>query len=286
MAIQLAEHLQTVIVSADSRQFYHEMTIGTAKPSPAELARVPHYFIDSHPVEQHLSAGDYEREALTLLERLYEQYDQLVLVGGSGLYVDALRRGLDDLPSPKPGVREKWNTFYKEQGIEALQQRLAEVDPAYYAEVDRHNPQRLIRALEVFESTGKPFSSFRKNSTNQRPFQTIMIGLNMEREALYQRINERVEQMMANGLLEEVRRLTPYRDLPALKTVGYAELFDYLDGRLTLAEATEKIKQNTRRFAKRQLTWFRKDPEMAWFTPQEFKKITTYLDAVIPQKNV
>lgn len=281
MAIQLAEHLQTVILSADSRQFYREMTIGTAKPGPDELARVPHYFIDSHPVDHHLSAGDYEREALTLLDELFEKHSQIVLVGGSGLYVDALRRGLDDLPSPKPGVREKWNAFYAAQGIEALQQALERVDPAYYEVVDLYNPQRLIRALEVYESTGKPFSSFWTSTQNQRPFQTIMVGLNMEREALYQRINERVDQMMADGLLEEVRSLRKYRHLPALKTVGYAELFDHLDGRMTWAEATEKIKQNTRRFAKRQLTWFRKDPETVWFTPADFQKITAHLDAVI-----
>lgn len=296
VAIEIAKILQTVVVSADSRQFYKEMSIGTAKPSSEELASVPHYFIDSHQIKDNLSAGDFEREALALLGELFVRYSQVVLVGGSGLFVNALRQGLDDLPGPKPGVREKWNQIFAEQGIEALQQALAVADPVYYEEVDLQNPQRLIRALEVWESTGKPFSSFRKRNasegsetanehseTNRRPFDTLMIGLDMDREQLYERINERVDLMMQSGLLDEVRSLYPHRHLPALKTVGYAELFDYLDGHVSLEEAVEKIKQNTRRYAKRQLTWFRKDADTAWFDPSESEKIHKYILNAIDQ---
>lgn len=297
VAIELAKELQTVVVSADSRQFYREMSIGTAKPSPAEMAEVKHYFIDSHAVEDNLSAGDFEREALALLDQLFEKYEQVVLVGGSGLFVDALRQGLDDLPKPLEGVREKWNQVFAEQGIGPLQEALAKADPDYFEEVDRQNPQRLIRALEVWESTGKPFSSFRKGKTtgklqengfgtaHNRRFDTLMIGLDMDRTQLYDRINQRVDLMMQQGLLEEVRSLLPYRHLPALKTVGYAELFDYLDDRISLAEAVEKIKQNTRRYAKRQLTWFRKDASTVWFDPSNIEDIKKYIqDSVSPKE--
>lgn len=292
VAIEIARSLQTVVLSADSRQFYREMSIGTAKPSADELRAAPHYFIDSHEITANLSAGDFEREALERLEVLFEQFPQVVLVGGSGLFVDALRHGLDDLPRPLAGVREKWNQLFAEQGIEPLQQALAAADPLYYKEVDLQNPQRLIRALEVWESTGKPFSSFRKRDaseaskegevnesaeSNPRPFDTLMIGLDMDRERLYERINERVELMMQSGLLDEVRSLYHHRHLSALKTVGYAELFDYLDGKMSLEEAVEKIKQNTRRYAKRQLTWFRKDPDTQWFDPSETEKIHQYI---------
>ncbi len=289
VAIRIARALQTVVISADSRQFYREMSIGTAKPTAAELAAVPHYFIDSHGITANLSAGDFEREALELLGGLFEQYRQVVVVGGSGLFVDALRHGLDDLPRPLAGVREKWNRIFAEQGIEPLQQALAAADPVYFEEVDRQNPQRLIRALEVWESTGNPFSSFRKRDaskegevnesaeSNLRPFDTLMIGLDMDRERLYERINERVDLMMQSGLLDEVRSLYHHRHLPALKTVGYAELFDYLDGKMSLEAAIEKIKQNTRRYAKRQLTWFKKDPDTVWFDPSEPEKIHQYI---------
>lgn len=276
-AIALAKALNTVVISADSRQFYREMNIGTAKPTMEERSQVPHYFIDSHPVTTNLSAGDFEREALSLLEDLFTRYTQVVLVGGSGLFINALRHGLDELPVAAPGIRDKWNHIYAEKGIAYLQEALAQVDPVYYDEVDRHNPQRLIRALEVWESSGKPFSSFRKNHPVKRPFDVLMIGLDMEREQLYSRINERVDQMMADGLVDEVRNLLPYRDLPALKTVGYAEIFDFLDGRFSLEEAVSKIKQNSRRYAKRQLTWFRKDPKTSWFDPAKPEKIMSYV---------
>lgn len=281
VALQLAENLNTVILSADSRQFYKELSIGTAKPSTFELARVKHYFINSHQIKDNLSAGEYEREAIALLNKLFLIYNQVVLVGGSGLFVDAVRRGLDDLPTPKPGVRDKWNQLFLDEGITPLQNELLKTDPHYYAEVDTQNPQRLIRALEVWESTGQTFSSFRKNKLSARAFNTIMIGMDMERSQLYDRINERVDQMMEAGLLEEVRELIQYQHLPALKTVGYAELFTYLDGHIPLAGAIEKIKQNSRKYAKRQLTWFRKDTTTRWFHPNDLDRITAYINTTI-----
>lgn len=284
VAIQVAQALDTVILSADSRQFYQEMCIGTAKPTPDELEKVTHYFIDSHHITANLSAGDYEREALSLLDELFVKHPQIVLVGGSGLFIHALLKGLDDLPSVSEEIREKWNRLFAEKGIHYLQEALAEADPDYYAEVDLSNPQRLIRALEVWEGTGQAFSRFRKKRASSRPFETLLIGLDMDRSQLYDRIHLRVDQMMADGLLDEVRSLWTHRDLPALKTVGYAELFAHLDGRFTLEEAVEKIKQNTRRYAKRQLTWFRKDPETRWFEPSDIESIKKYIqDSASPR---
>lgn len=277
VGIQLAQHLHTVILSADSRQFYQEMNIGTAKPTVEELAAVPHYFVNSHRLTDVYSAGDFERDALQLLDELFAHQDIALLVGGSGLFVDAVCRGLDDLPQPSPGVRDRLNRLYEYEGLPYLQQLLKTVDPAYYQEVDTHNPQRVIRALEVYESTGLPFSLFRKQQRKQRPFQVRKLGLTTDRPYLYQRINTRVDAMMEAGLLDEVTSLLPYRNLPPLQTVGYAELFEYLDGKYTLDEAVDRIKQNTRRYAKRQLTWFRKDPLTVWFAPTDLAAMKTYM---------
>ncbi|MGK6349910.1 tRNA (adenosine(37)-N6)-dimethylallyltransferase MiaA [Parapedobacter sp. DT-150] len=268
VAIQLAQRFHTVILSADSRQFYREMTIGTAKPSKQELAAATHYFIDSHTITDDYSAGDFERDALALLAKLFAQHDLVIMAGGSGLFVDAVCRGLDELPKPLPGVRDRLNGLYETQGLEPLQQLLKQVDPSYYEEVDIQNPQRVIRALEVYESAGMPFSRFRKKAVNTRPFDVLKIGLDTDRETLYQRINSRVDAMVEAGLLEEVKSLLPYRDKPPLQTVGYAEGFDYLDGHCTWQQAVDKIKQNTRRYAKRQLTWFRKDTKTHWLRPE------------------
>jgi len=277
VGIQLAQHAHTVILSADSRQFYQEMNIGTAKPSAEELAAVPHYFINSHRLTDVYSAGDFERDALSLLDDLFVRHDTVLLVGGSGLFVNAVCQGLDDLPQPAPGVRDELNRLHANQGLSVLQQRLQTVDPDYYREVDIYNPQRVIRALEVYESTGMPFSLFHKQQRKQRPFNIRTLGLTMDRQLLYQRINQRVDAMMAAGLLDEVRELLPFRDLPPLKTVGYAELFDYLDGRCSLEVAVDRIKQNTRRYAKRQLTWFRKNPDTVWFEPGDVAGMKTIL---------
>jgi tRNA dimethylallyltransferase len=263
-AISLAQHYNTVVVSADSRQFFREMSIGTAKPTEAELAAAPHYFINSHSITEPFSVGDFERQCLQLLDEFFQKHDVVILAGGSGLYIRAITEGFDDLPTADPDIRDRLNTELAANGIAALQERLKEIDPDYYSEVDTNNPQRVIRALEVYESTGKTFSSYRTSKINKRPFNIIKFGLDMPREKLYDRINQRVDIMVKDGLLEEVASLTPYRQYNALNTVGYSELFDYFDGKTNVDTAIAAIKQNTRRFAKRQLTWFRKDKEIIW----------------------
>jgi len=263
-AIRLAQQLKTEIISADSRQFYNEMSIGTAKPDAEELSQAKHHFINSHSITDNFTVGDFEKEALLLLDELFKTHDQLIMVGGSGLFIQAVTQGFDNLPAANPEIREKLNQEFAEKGIEHLQQKLKEADPDYYNKVDLNNPQRLIRALEVFQATGKSFSSYRKATVNTRPFESIKIVLDLPREELYDRINRRVDIMIEQGLVEEVHSLLPYRQLNALNTVGYSELFDYFDGKTDLPAAIDLIKQNTRRFAKRQLTWFRKDKEMKW----------------------
>jgi tRNA dimethylallyltransferase len=264
IAIQVAKHYNTVVVSADSRQFYREMSIGTAKPDADELAAVKHHFIDSHSIHENFSVGDFEKQALALLDELFKEYDAVVMTGGSGLYIKAVCEGFDNLPVADPGIRHKLNQDFTELGIRHLQERLKEVDPDYYEQVDIQNPQRLIRALEVFETTGKPISYYRKSTINTRPFNIVKIGLNLPRDILYQQINYRVNKMIELGLIDEVKSLIPHRSLNALNTVGYSELFDYFDGNINLDSALELIKQNTRHFAKRQLTWFRKDKDIHW----------------------
>jgi len=265
LAIELAKKLNTEILSADSRQFYREMAIGTAKPTPEELSQAKHHFIDSHSITENFSVGDFEKQGLELLETVFKKHDTAILVGGSGLYIKAICEGFDALPSASAEVRDKLNREFGNKGIAYLQERLKAADPAYYEQVDLNNPQRLIRALEVFESTGVPFSVYRKSAINTRPFRCIKTGLDLPRGLLYERINHRVDDMVKQGLVEEVRSLLPYRHLNALNTVGYSELFDYFDGKTNLDTALSLIKQNTRRFAKRQLTWFRKDKDIKWF---------------------
>lgn len=277
VAIALAQQFTTEIVSADSRQFFKEMSIGTAKPSPEELAAAPQHFINSHNITEPFSVGDFEKAGLLLLEKLYKKHPVVFLVGGSGLYVQAITQGFDNLPKAPPELRAELNTQLTEEGIERLQKRLEALDPAYFAEVDIRNPQRLIRALEVCISTGQPFSSYRSHAANERPFEVLTIGLNTERSQLYTQINKRVDHMMGLGLLAEVETLLPYRDLNALKTVGYQELFDFFDGTKSLDKAVEEIKQNTRHFAKRQLTWFRKNTETHWFEPQQKAEISALI---------
>lgn len=263
-AIGLAQHFGTVVVSADSRQFFREMSIGTAKPSAEELAAAKHYFIDSHSITESFSVGDYEKQALALLDELFKTHDTVILAGGSGLYIKAVCEGFDDLPTAPPQIREGLNNELNEHGIQHLQEKLKTADPDYYHKVDLNNPQRLIRALEVFETTGKPFSSYRVAAVNKRAFKSIKLVLNMPRETLYDRINRRVDMMVQQGLIDEARALLPYRHLNALNTVGYSELFDYFDGKTDLETAIALIKQNTRRFAKRQLTWFKRDEDAVW----------------------
>lgn len=281
LAIQIAKHFKTEIISADSRQFYREMSIGTAKPSKEELAAVRHHLIDSHSIKDFFSVGDFEKEVINLLKELFKSHDQVVLVGGSGLFINAVCNGFDELPVASEETRTRLNQLLSEKGIEHLQEKLKKADPEYYEEVDIKNPQRLIRALEVFETSGKPFSSFRTNIPKKRNFNIIKLAISPNRERLYEQINLRVDQMLENGLLKEVEGLKEYRHLNALNTVGYSEIFEYFDGRLSEEESIDKIKQNTRRFAKRQLTWFKKSEDIHWFDPKDSGSILNYLDDAI-----
>ncbi|RWU08284.1 tRNA (adenosine(37)-N6)-dimethylallyltransferase MiaA [Pedobacter chitinilyticus] len=278
LAIELAKHFQTEIISADSRQFFKEMSIGTAKPSAEELAAAPHHFINSHSINQLFSTGDFEVQALALMEKLFAKHDVLVMVGGSGLYINAVCNGLDDMPEIDLDIREKLNQQFVDEGIESIRKQLAVLDPEYFAKVDQSNPQRMIRGLEVVLSTGQKLSSFLTSNKKERPFNIIKIGLNTEREKLYNQINHRVDLMMQEGLLEEVKSLEAYKELNALKTVGYSEIFDYLEEKIDLTTAIDKIKQNTRRFAKRQLTWFKKDTQITWFEPRQNKEVLDFVN--------
>ena len=254
LAIELAERLQTEIINADSRQFYKEMSIGTAVPSPEELKRVPHHLIQSHTVQQPLSAADFEEAALPLLRKLFKQHEQVILCGGSGLYIKALAEGLDPLPPADEAYRKELELLLEKEGVEALANLLIEKDPQKAETTDLKNPRRLIRILEIIHTSGIPTQKVRKKP---RGFQVQSYFLNPERSELYERINQRVDKMMQAGLLDEVKSLLPFRDLSPLQTLGYSELFDHLDGKYTLEEAVEKIKQHSRNYAKRQLTWFR-----------------------------
>ncbi|THD67792.1 tRNA (adenosine(37)-N6)-dimethylallyltransferase MiaA [Robertkochia marina] len=273
MAIHLAKHFNTEIISSDSRQFFKEMSVGTAVPDPDELKAARHHFIQHISIHENYSVGDFERDTLKRLDALYKDHTCVIMAGGSGLYSDAVIKGMDHFPDIDPEIREKLNELFTAQGLEALQQLLKEKDPDYYKKVDTNNPHRLIRALEVCLGTEKPFSSFLNQPREKRPFNTIKVGITADRKIIYDRINLRVDMMMEAGLLEEAERLFPYRELNALQTVGYKELFEYMDGKATLEEAVSEIKKNTRRFAKRQLTWLRKDPDINWFEydtdPQE-----------------
>lgn len=278
LAIELAQYFKTEIISADSRQFFKEMSIGTAKPSTEELSQAKHHFINSHSVTDTFNVGDFEKEAIRVLDRIFENNDVAIMVGGSGLYINAVLYGFDELPKASEELREQLNQRLLEEGIESLQKDLKSLDPVYFAEVDIHNPQRVIRALEVCISTGKSFSSFRNKQPKQRSFKTVLIGLNTDRESLYQRIDRRVDLMVKEGLVDEVKSLHAYQHLNALKTVGYSEIFKYLHKEWTLEQAIEKLKQNTRNFAKRQITWFKKNEGIVWFEPVENQKIIAFIE--------
>lgn len=283
ISIKLAQHFKTEIISADSRQFYREMSIGTAKPNQDELNAAKHHFIDSHTITDTFTAGNFEKEALKVLDVLFKQHNQVIMTGGSGLFINAVCNGFDDLPVASDEIRQQLNKELQEKGIEHLQDKLKLADPVYFAEVDINNPQRLIRALEVYQATGKTFSSYRSKSHKTRSFNIISIGLNSDRESLYQKINSRVDQMIEAGLVEEVKSLSKYRHLNALQTVGYSEIFDYLDGKCSLDIAIEQIKQNTRRFAKRQITWFKKTEQITWFDPSDYESILNFLNQLLDE---
>lgn len=266
MAIEWAQKFHTEIVSADSRQFYRELNIGVARPSPEELRSVPHHFIACMGIDEYYSVGKFEIDALALLDELFKKHDVVIMAGGSGLYVNALCNGIDDLPDPSPELREELIRRLEEEGIGPLQEQLRQLDPIFYQQIDLRNTARLRRALEVCITSGKPYSSLRTGPRKQRPFRMERYALNREKEELNHRINHRVDVMMEQGLLEEARQLHPYAHLNALQTVGYRELFDYFDGKTSLEQAVTDIKTHTRRYAKRQLTWLKKQPEIQWIT--------------------
>jgi tRNA dimethylallyltransferase len=262
--IRLAQNLDTVIVSADSRQFYREMTIGTAKPSEAEQAAIPHYFINSHSITQDYNAGQYEKDVLVLLETLFQKHDQIILTGGSGLYINAVCKGIDEMPEISDEIRQYLNQRLANEGLAVLAAELEKLDKTYFEQVDKANTQRIVRALEVCLTSGKPYSSFRTQQPAKRPFSILKIGLNRPRPELYARIDQRVDAMIAAGLLAEAKSLYEFRHHNALQTVGYREIFDFLDGLYDWEECVRLLKRNTRHYAKRQLTWFRRDEEIVW----------------------
>lgn len=276
-AIRLAQHFRTEIVSCDSRQFYREMSIGTAKPTPEEMHQAPHHFIGHISIEQPYTAGDFETDALALLDRLFLQHQSVILCGGSGLFIKAVCEGLDQFPEVPETIITDLQHDFETNGLAALQEELAASDPEYYQEVDLQNPRRLLRALSVIRASGQAFSAFRTRKSKPRSFQPVYLQMNLPREALYDRINRRVDLMMAQGLEAEARNLYPKRHLPALQTVGYQELFDHFDGSISLEEAIELIKRNSRRYAKRQLTWFRRDGFWESFQSDELDEALAFI---------
>ena len=278
LSIQLAKHFNTEIISADSRQFYKELLIGAAPPSAKELSEVKHHFIQHLSVSQDYNVGKFEEDAILKIEELFTKNDKVIVVGGSGLYIDAICKGFDKMPETPSEIREEVISLYKKNGIDFLLNEVQQKDPVFYNEVDRNNPQRLLRALEVMYSTNKTFSSFRNKKDKKRNFKIIKIGLENERELLYNRINQRVDIMMENGLLQEVKSLTHFKNKNSLQTVGYKELFEHLEGKITLEEALNKIKQNSRRFAKRQITWFKKDRSTTYFSAKNLDKIIEFIE--------
>ena len=281
LSIQIALHYHAPIISTDSRQFYRGIPIGTAQPDVEQLQTVEHHFIASHDLKQDFNCGAYEQEALQRLEELFVQHDYVVAVGGSGLYIKALCEGMDDLPEVDPALRSQLADDMKQLGIDAMAERLRELDPTFYEVVDRKNPARILRALEVCIGTGMPYSSLRTGEKKSRPFRIIKIATDMDRAVLYERIDRRVDIMIEQGLEQEARSVYHLRELNSLQTVGFREMFDYFDGTISRDEAIELIKRNSRRYAKRQLTWLRRDTEFAWFHPQEKAKIIEYIDAKV-----
>ena len=282
LAIKLAKSFSTEIISADSRQFYKEMRIGTAVPSKQELEVVKHHFIQNKSIFEDYTVGDFERETIALLKILFKKNKVVIMVSGSGLYVDAVVKGLDNFPDVPSEIREQLNSELNENGIEILQNELKKVDFSYFEKVDIHNPHRLVRALEIFRATGQPYSSFLKKKTEKRDFETVFIGLTAARELIYEGINQRVDTMITEGLIEEAKSLHAYKEKNALQTVGYREVFQYFEGDISKEEAILEIKKNTRRFAKRQNTWFKKNEAIQWF---DYETDAAEIIAYIKEKN-
>ncbi len=285
LAIEVAQHFNTEIISADSRQVYKELSIGTAVPPNEDLEKVTHHLIQSHSIHDYFSAALYEKLALAKIEELFENKNQLVLTGGSMMYIDSLCYGIDDIPNADPDIRFKLVEEFKEKGLEHMRLQLKQLDPVYYDQVDLKNPKRILHALEICLSSGRTYSSMRTQQRKTRPFQIIKIGLNRDRQELYDRINLRVDKMVEAGLLEEARSVYKFRDLNSLNTVGYKELFAYFNGETDLDSAIDLIKRNSRRYAKKQLSWFRRDESIKWFKPEEKDKIIEFISSTIAQND-
>ena len=277
LCIDVAKQLDTVIINADSRQMFKEIPIGTAAPTDDEQNMVKHYFIGNLSIKDYYNASMFENEVITLLGRLFHEKDVVILSGGSMMYVDAVCNGIDDIPTVNEHIRNLVKEDYERHGLSEMQNKLKELDPEYYSIVDKNNPKRIIHAVEICLSTGRTYTSFRTNIKKERPFRTIKIGLTRERGELYRRIDERVENMIASGLIDEARRMHPYKGFNALNTVGYKELFDYFDGNCTLEEAIFKIKCNTHKYCRKQLTWFKRDKDIKWFSPDNVEEIINYI---------
>ena len=278
LSLRLATHFASPILSTDSRQVYRGIPIGTAQPTAEQLAAVEHHFIASHELDDNFNCGEYEVQALARLEELFHKHDTVIAVGGSGLYIQALCEGMDDLPQADEELRKRLTERLQNEGIESLAADLQRLDPVYYEQVDRCNPSRVLRAVEVCLQTGKPYSSLRTGERRKRNFNIVKVGIDWEREALYDRINRRVDMMIADGLEAEARAVYPLRHLNSLQTVGYREMFDYFDGKISREEAIELIKRNSRRYAKRQMTWFRRDSEISWFSPAGIDEMVVFLE--------
>jgi len=286
ISLHLAETLNCSIVSCDSRQFYRELKIGTAAPTEEQLRRVKHYFIGSHSIHDEYNAGQYELDAIQLLDGLFQKNKIVMLVGGSMMYIDAVCNGMDDIPAVDAGTRIYWQEQFAEKGLEYIQNKLKELDPVHYQQVDIQNPKRVIHALEICSMTGKPYSDFRTGERKERKFNVLKIGLNRPRPELYERINLRVDEMMAEGLLIEAEKYYPFKNLNTLNTVGYKEIYQYLDGNWSLDFAVNMIKQDSRRYAKRQMTWFNRDKDIHWFHPEEEKQIMAFIENITPSNNL
>ena len=279
LCLKLAKKFKTEIISCDSRQFYKELNLGTAKPSPEELAQVPHHLIDSLSIEEEYDVRKFEQDALRILAKLFRTRNVVIMTGGSGLFADAVVKGLDEIPDVNPEVREEIIREFESRGLEWLQAEVEKSDPEFYSQADRFNPQRLMRALEVYRGTGLKFSSFRVRKKVERSFKTIKVGLNRDREELYRRIDLRMDEMIGRGLFDEADALFGKRSLNALQTVGYTEIFGYREGKYDREEAIRLLKRNSRRYAKRQLTWFRRDPEIQWFHPDQENEIIAWISS-------
>ncbi|MDI9872433.1 tRNA (adenosine(37)-N6)-dimethylallyltransferase MiaA [Flectobacillus roseus] len=281
LCVRLAKHFDTEVVSADSRQFYQELAIGTAKPTSEEMQGVKHHFIDSHSIADYYSVGDYERDCLAVLDEIFMRKDVAILTGGSGMFIKIVTDGLDEMPEADLELRESLMTRLETEGLDSLTTQLRELDPVYFEEVDQQNPQRIVRALEVCLATGQPFSAFRKKQKKERSFECIKIALERPREELYARIDLRMDLMLAQGLEKEARSALPYREHYALKTVGYKEIYEHWDGQYDRDEMVRLLKRNTRRYAKRQLTWFRNQDDFQWFDPIQEAEIVKYIENVM-----